>query len=108
MKIQVRRGVFETNSSSSHSLVICSKDEADEIFMGKRLIKFDTFWDSEWKTIPADSIDPSAVFTDSTPYNNRRNYKYGTYDAIVEYYYAEVLTKDCGNGNLAISIHSDS
>lgn len=29
MKIQVRRGVFETNSSSVHSLCICSEDDYD-------------------------------------------------------------------------------
>ena len=27
MKIQIRTGVFETNSSSTHSLVMCSEDE---------------------------------------------------------------------------------
>lgn len=27
MKVQVRRGVFETNSSSTHSITICSKEE---------------------------------------------------------------------------------
>lgn len=27
MKIQIRQGVFETNSSSVHSLTICSKSE---------------------------------------------------------------------------------
>ena len=30
MKIQVRRGVFETNSSSVHSLCICSADDYDK------------------------------------------------------------------------------
>lgn len=29
MKIQVRRGVFETNSSSVHSLCMCSKNDYD-------------------------------------------------------------------------------
>ena len=26
MKISIRRGIFETNSSSSHSLTMCSED----------------------------------------------------------------------------------
>lgn len=30
MKIQIRRGVFETNSSSTHSLVITTQDEYDK------------------------------------------------------------------------------
>ena len=35
MKIQVRRGVFETNSSSVHSLCICSADDYDRWKNGK-------------------------------------------------------------------------
>lgn len=30
MKIQVRRNVFETNSSSVHSITMCSKDDFDK------------------------------------------------------------------------------
>lgn len=30
MKIQVRRGVFETNSSSTHSLTMCMKEDYDK------------------------------------------------------------------------------
>lgn len=35
MKIQVRRGVFETNSSSVHSLCICSSDDYNKWINGK-------------------------------------------------------------------------
>lgn len=35
MKIQVRRGVFETNSSSVHTLCICSADDYDKWKNGK-------------------------------------------------------------------------
>lgn len=35
MKIQVRRGVFETNSSSVHSLCICSEDDYDRFKNGE-------------------------------------------------------------------------
>lgn len=27
MKIQIRRGIFETNSSSTHSITMCTKDD---------------------------------------------------------------------------------
>ncbi len=37
MKIQIRRGVFETNSSSVHSLTICSKEEFDKWQNGELL-----------------------------------------------------------------------
>lgn len=39
MKRQVRRGVFETNSSSVHSLTMCSKSEYDEFEKGNMYIK---------------------------------------------------------------------
>lgn len=40
MKIQVRRGVFETNSSSVHSLCICSADDYDKWKNGELLYDF--------------------------------------------------------------------
>lgn len=30
MKIQIRRGIFETNSSSTHSLTMCTNDDFDK------------------------------------------------------------------------------
>ena len=35
MKVQIRRSVFETNSSSVHSLTICSKEEFQDWKDGK-------------------------------------------------------------------------
>lgn len=35
MTIQIRRGVFETNSSSTHSLTICAKEDYDNWKSGK-------------------------------------------------------------------------
>ena len=44
MKRQIRFGVFETNSSSVHTLTICSEDMFNDFKNGKLL--FDT-WDEE-------------------------------------------------------------
>lgn len=38
---QVRRGVFETNSSSTHSLTICTQEEFDKWLRGE--VMFDTY-----------------------------------------------------------------
>lgn len=38
MKKQIRQGIFETNSSSTHSLTICSKDEFDAWKRGEVLL----------------------------------------------------------------------
>ena len=44
MKRQIRKGVFETNSSSTHSLVICLKSDFDRWNNGEVLL----FTGSEW------------------------------------------------------------
>jgi len=45
MKLQVRRGVFETNSSSTHSLTLYEKDEWEEFKNGETVI--DESWHSD-------------------------------------------------------------
>lgn len=39
---QIRRGVFETNSSSTHSITICSKEEYEDWKQGKILFNTET------------------------------------------------------------------
>ena len=45
MKRQIRRGVYETNSSSSHSITMCSEEEFEKWKDGKLL--FDS-WKEEF------------------------------------------------------------
>lgn len=42
--IKIRNGVFETNSSSTHSIIICSKEEYEALEANKLFIKK---WDDE-------------------------------------------------------------
>ena len=51
MKLSVRKGVFETNSSSTHSLTMCSEDEFDQWKDGKLL--YDTYNEElvSWKEL---------------------------------------------------------
>ena len=42
MKYQIRQGVFETNSSSVHSLSICSKNEWEAFERGEMMYSFRT------------------------------------------------------------------
>lgn len=37
MKVQVRRGLFETNSSSTHSITMCSESDFDMWRRGERV-----------------------------------------------------------------------
>lgn len=46
MIFQVRQGVFETNSSSTHTLTVCSKDDFDKWKYGE------VFWlDNDWRKL---------------------------------------------------------
>jgi len=45
MKRQIRRGVFETNSSSTHSITMCSKEEYERWEKGELLL---SYWRDEF------------------------------------------------------------
>lgn len=49
---QIRKGTFETNSSSTHSITICTKEEFEKFKNGELVL-------DEWeeKLVPADSED---------------------------------------------------
>lgn len=40
MKIQIRRSVFETNSSSVHNLILCTKEQWDKFISGELVADF--------------------------------------------------------------------
>lgn len=50
MKRQIRRGVFETNSSSVHSVTMCTKNEFDEWKSGK-IYRNDGWWSSSFSPL---------------------------------------------------------
>ena len=57
MKRQVRAGVFETKSSSTHSLTICTEQEFQDWKSGKLLF---ITWDEEF--VPADSVTEEEIY----------------------------------------------
>lgn len=42
--LQIRQGVFETNSSSTHSITMCSKDEYKKWMSGELYLNDDGWW----------------------------------------------------------------
>lgn len=69
MKRQVRQGVFETNSSSTHSLTICTENEYDKWKKGELL--FD-YWDDKFVN-PADtSLTDDEKESVKEDYNKRK------------------------------------
>lgn len=67
MKVQIRKSVFETNSSSVHTLTIYDKDEWEEFKQGERVIEATPYNPSLVKTTEADKIYDSEL--DDYSYN---------------------------------------
>ncbi|NSK40626.1 hypothetical protein G5A99_17800, partial [Blautia wexlerae] len=68
MKRQIRRGVFETNSSSVHSLTMCTQSDYDRWKNGELIYDY---WED--KLIPLDDTD------------HHDDDRYYTYDRFNEY-----------------------
>ena len=77
MKIQIRNSVFETNSSSTHTLCICKKEEYDAWKEGKLFF---------------DSLEDKLVTEKELPwwYDPAESSRYQSYEAYEEYYVQEV------------------
>ena len=98
MKRQIRYGVFETNSSSTHTLTICKKEEFDKWERGELL--FDC-WEHEFvkpELLELSDQEKKDVVDD---YNTRREKYWKTWDELTteeqEELYREALIekKDC-------------
>lgn len=108
----IRKGTFETNSSSVHSLVIMSKDEYNEYQQGTIGIDIRTDKLISTKTLP-DSI---TKIKNGYIYNNEffsdieDLYKklYNSYDIVTVYNENtyDIVTKEM-NDNVAISINKE-
>lgn len=69
MIFQVRQGVFETNSSSTHTLTICSKDDYDKWKRGE------VFWlDNSWHKLDTDKdfVTPEELEELAEKYNEEQ------------------------------------
>ena len=77
--IQIRQGVFETNSSSTHALAICTQEEWDKLKSGEYLV-------NEWDiTEMVSNDDPKAV--------NDWDTQYVTYDELYNHSSYEFFTR---------------
>lgn len=115
MKRQIRHGVFETNSSSTHSLTMCSEEEYDKWVRGELMYdrysdklvemkieitehdkaeakkqyerKKDKYW-KEWNQLSEDEVNE---WYDKYMYehNDIDTYRYKTYDEFFENEYLE-------------------
>lgn len=103
MKTQIRRGVFETNSSSVHTLAITTSTDWDRFEKGELLMKGYPY---DISFVDANSVDKEQVFT-TDKYDDDEyyyDYTYMTYDAFNYLDDAEILFKELDNV-LAISVY---
>ena len=80
--IQIRQGVFETNSSSTHALAICTQEEWDKLKSGEYLV-------NEWDITELISKDDPKSINDPDDFNSR----YSTYDELYDLSSYEFFTR---------------
>lgn len=86
MIFQVRQGIFETNSSSTHTLTICSKDDFDKWKHGE------VFWlDNDWGKLQTSKsfVTPEELEELTEKYNEKEQKRIDAGDK-----YAHVLDVD--------------
>lgn len=77
MKLQIRKGLFETNSSSVHTLTLCMKEEFDDFKNG------DMLWDTWYENLCAPACAAKENDNDNDDNDNKR---FLTYEEYEEYY----------------------
>lgn len=89
MIFQVRQGVFETNSSSTHTLTICSKDDFDKWKHGE------VFWlDNDWHKLDTNKnfVTPEELKELAEKYNEEQQERIDAGDKFAKF--AKVLDID--------------
>lgn len=88
MKRTIRFGTFETNSSSTHTLVVCTKEEYDAWRKGETLL-------DRWKNYEYDFHRKDPFFVPNTEeYRNDEEGQYVTYEEYWDEEYLECFDEE--------------
>lgn len=88
MKRTIRFGTFETNSSSTHTLVVCTKEEYDAWRKGETLL-------DRWKNYEYDFHRKDPFFVPNTEeYRNDEEGQYVTYEEYWDEEYLEYFDEE--------------
>lgn len=79
MKVQIRQGVFETNSSSTHALAICTQEEWDKLQSGEYVV-------DEWDITKMFDVNDEVVKNDEYE-------RYVTYDELYNHSSCEFFNR---------------
>ena len=88
MKRQIRRGVFETNSSSTHSLTMCLKSDYDRWTKGEVLLFTGSGWCYPVGNKPQENHfytkEEAIAFENSSKYAPSEDFDWNDEDAVME------------------------
>jgi hypothetical protein len=82
--IQIRQGVFETNSSSTHAIAICTQEKWDKLQSGEYLV-------NEWSINDIISKDDPKAIND--PDDDNWDSRYVTYEELYDESEYEFFTR---------------
>lgn len=89
MKIQVRQGVFETNSSSTHSLSVFKTSDWERFKKGEMVI---TGYPEESRLVDINDVDSENIYNIEDEDQDWHDYDYYTYDTYSDLgYYDEII-----------------
>lgn len=91
---QIRTGVFETNSSSTHSIVFCTKEEFETWKAGKTYFNEDCWSDSEFAGNQFVTMDQLRDIAEKGKYHPLYNAADVDEEIILGYFSGEVYTYD--------------
>ena len=86
--IQIRQGVFETNSSSTHALAICTQEEWDKLQSGEYLV-------NEWNINQIIDVNDPKAINDPDSYSE----SFVTYDELYNQNSYEFFTRHFTTSN---------
>ena len=115
--IQVRQGVFETNSSSTHSITMCTKNEFNEWIDGK-IYRNDGYWDDSTSALKdkdfltydeAIELIKSSKYYESMQEDENvddyfKEYRIYSYDNWGEYFETDVTNYTTPNGEEIVAV----
>ena len=95
MKKKIRRGVFETNSSSTHSLTMCSEDEYEEWKKGELL--YDRYSEN---FVSINSLSPEQKLKAASTYQDEKDDFQKNWNELTELAQEKYYTKYAKENNL--------
>ena len=103
MNIQIRQGVFETNSSSTHSLSVFKTSDWERFKKGEMVI---TGYPEESRLVDINDVNPENIYNIEDEDQDWHDYDYYTYDTYSDLGYYDEIIKQIGDYTI-ISLYGE-